>query len=100
MDLPLAAIREQLASAVNLIVQLARFSCGTRRVIAITEVAGTESGRIQLQDLFRFHAQAVDETGAIRGDFRTCGNEPRFLESIPPPIRPAALCTEPPEVLC
>jgi pilus assembly protein CpaF len=100
MDLPLAAIREQLASAVNLIVQLARFSCGTRRVIAITEVAGTESGRIQLQDLFRFHAHGVDETGAVRGDFRTCGNEPRFLELIPPHIRPAALCTEPPGVMC
>jgi pilus assembly protein CpaF len=94
MDLPLNAIREQLASAVNLIVQLARFSCGIRRVIAITEIAGTESGRIQLQDLFRFHATGVDRNGTTTGDFRTCGNEPRFTESLPPEVRPAPLCAD------
>jgi pilus assembly protein CpaF len=94
MDLPLAAIREQLASAVNLIVQLARFSCGTRRVVAITEVAGTESGRIQLQDLFRFHPAGFDRHGFTRGEFSTCGNEPRFIESMPPDSRPAPLCPD------
>jgi pilus assembly protein CpaF len=94
MDLPLAAIREQLASAVNLIVQLARFSCGTRRIVAITEVAGTESGRIQLQDLFRFQATGVDRNGLTSGEFRTCGNEPRFVESLPRETRPAPLCPE------
>src|SRR5690606_36756121 len=50
MELPLVAVREQIASAVNLIVQQARFPCGTRRIVAITEVTGTESGRIQTQD--------------------------------------------------
>ena len=96
MDLPLGAIREQLASAVNLVVQLARFSCGTRRVVAITEIAGTESGRIQLQDLFRFRASGVDQHGVTTGAFRTCGNEPRFIESLPPEARPAPLCPEAP----
>ena len=94
MDLPLAAIREQLASAVNLIVQLARFSCGTRRVVAITEIAGTESGRIQLQDLFRFHPAGCDRDGFTRGEFSTCGNEPRFIESMPPDSRPVPLCPD------
>jgi pilus assembly protein CpaF len=96
MDLPLAAIREQLASAVNLIVQLARFSCGTRRVVAITEVAGSESGRIQLQDLFRFHAAGCGRDGTTSGAFQTCGNEPRFLESLPFEMRPAPLCPDGP----
>jgi len=94
MDLPLGAIREQLASAVNLIVQLARFSCGMRRVVAITEVAGTESGQIQTQDLFRFHAGGLDGAGRTSGIFRTCGNEPRFLESLPLECRPAPLCRD------
>jgi pilus assembly protein CpaF len=94
MDLPLAAIREQLASAVNLVVQLARFSCGTRRVVAIAEIAGTESGRIQLQDLFRFRTTGTDRDGAITGAFHTCGNEPRFFESLPTESRPSPLCPE------
>ena len=94
MDLPLAAIREQLASAVNLIVQLARFSCGTRRVVAVTEIAGTESGRIQLQDLFRFHSAGFDHNGLTKGEFSTCGNEPRFFESLPADARPAPLCPD------
>jgi pilus assembly protein CpaF len=95
MDLPLGAIREQVASAVNLVVQLARFSCGTRRVVAITEIAGTESGRIQLQDLFRFRATGLDRDGVTTGVFHTCGNEPRFVEALAPESRPAPLCPEP-----
>jgi pilus assembly protein CpaF len=94
MDLPLAAIREQMASAVNLVVQLARFSCGTRRIVAITEIAGTESGRIQLQDLFRFHATSTDGNGVATGVFHTCGNEPHFFESLSAEARPAPLCPE------
>jgi pilus assembly protein CpaF len=92
MDLPLSAIREQIASAVHLIVQLARFSCGTRRIVAISEIAGTESGRIQLQDLFRFRANSVDQVGVTSGDFITCGNEPHFMESVPMHDRPTPLC--------
>jgi pilus assembly protein CpaF len=94
MDLPLSAIREQIASAVNLIVQLARFSCGTRRIIAITEIAGTESGRIQLQDLFRFQVSGVDQSGVTAGEFCTCGNEPHFVEALPALDRPAPLCVD------
>lgn len=86
MDLPLVAVREQIASAVNLIVQQARFPCGTRRVVAITEVTGTESGRIQTQDLFSFVG-----SGTGRGVFRPSGNEPVFFESLPPDQRPAPL---------
>jgi pilus assembly protein CpaF len=88
MDLPLLAVREQIASAVNLIVQQARFPCGTRRVVAITEVTGTESGRIQTQDLFNFvRAGSVSAGGA----FVASGNEPLFFESLPAADRPGPL---------
>jgi pilus assembly protein CpaF len=86
MDLPLVAVREQIASAVNLIVQQARFPCGTRRVVAITEVTGTESGRIQTQDLFNFVGR-----GPGRGLFSASGNEPVFFESLSPDERPSPL---------
>ena len=94
MDLPLLAVREQIASAVNLVVQQARFPCGARRVIAITEVTGTESGRIQTQDLFRYEQTGVTRDGATIGQFRLCGNEPAFYEFLPPSERPAPLCPE------
>ena len=92
MELPLAAIREQIASAVNLIVQLARFSCGARCVMAISEVVGTESGRIQMQDLFRFHRTGAAPDGRVAGEFRACGNEPHFYESLPASERPGVTC--------
>jgi pilus assembly protein CpaF len=95
MDLPLLAIREQIASAIHLIVQQTRFGCGARRIVAITEVTGTEGGRIQLQDLFRFERRSRGPQGEVRGVFRACGNEPVFFESIPPGDRPPALAAAP-----
>jgi pilus assembly protein CpaF len=82
MDLPLTAVREQIASAINLIVQQCRFPCGSRRIVLITEVTGTESGRIQTQDLFRFEHQGVDGRGFTAGAFRACGNVPVFFEAV------------------
>lgn len=58
MELPLAAVREQIAAAVDVIVQQSRDAAGVRRVVGIVEVAGVESGRIQLQELFRFEPDA------------------------------------------
>ena len=77
MDLPVAAIREQVASAVDLIVQQARFPCGSRRIVQISEVTGMEAGRIQLQDLFRFESR---DGSPGRGSHVACGNQPLFLE--------------------
>ncbi|MDR2216569.1 MAG: Flp pilus assembly complex ATPase component TadA, partial [Nevskiaceae bacterium] len=81
MDLPLAAIREQIASAVHLIVQLGRAASGQRRVIQICEVTGTEGGRIQTQDLFRFHPGGGGSP-AGEGAFRASGNVPEFYDSL------------------
>lgn len=92
MELPLGAIREQIASAVNVIIQLARFSCGTRRIVAIVEVAGTESGKILTQDLFRFHRSGVGADGRQAGEFHSCGNEPHFYERLAIQDRPPPLC--------
>jgi pilus assembly protein CpaF len=91
MDLPLAAVREQIASAINLIVQQARLSCGARRIVVIAEVTGTESGRVQMQDLFRFDRTATGGSGTSEGGFRACGNEPVFFESLAPGMRPAPI---------
>jgi pilus assembly protein CpaF len=92
MDLPLPAIREQIASAVDLIVQQSRFSCGARKVTSISEVTGIESGKLQLQELFRFSSQgyrAVDGAngtegagGKVHGFFTGCDIVPSFLDGL------------------
>ncbi|MEY2853108.1 MAG: secretion system protein [Pseudomonadota bacterium] len=81
MDLPLAAIREQIASAVHLIVQLGRAASGQRRVVQICEVTGTEAGRIQIQELFRFDPGASGVEGG-EGEYRASGNVPEFYEAM------------------
>jgi pilus assembly protein CpaF len=85
MDLPLTAIREQIASAVDIIVQQTRFSCGSRKVTCITEITGMESGKIQLQDVFRFVSRGyAGDHGAhrIQGYFTGCGMVPTFYEEL------------------
>ena len=85
MDLPLSAIRDQVASAIHLIVQQTRFTCGTRVVTSITEVTGMESGKLQLQELFRFvnlgYAQGPNGM-KVRGYFTACDLVPKFDEPL------------------
>jgi pilus assembly protein CpaF len=83
MDLPVRAIREQLASAVDLIVQISRLKDGTRRITHITEVIGMEGDIVTLQDLFTFDYKAgQDEHGRFRGTLVSTGLRPRFLERL------------------
>jgi pilus assembly protein CpaF len=82
MDLPVAAIREQIASAVQIIVQQTRFACGTRKVTSITEITGMERGVIQMQELFKFQRQGFYDNGKIRGFFTACGAVPSFYEEL------------------
>ena len=82
MDLPVGAIREQVASAVDLIIQQSRFPCGQRKITRITEVVGVESGTVQLQDLFRFEQQGVDDELRVRGFFTATGAVPTFYEDL------------------
>jgi len=81
MDLPARAIREQIASAIDIVVQLTRFGDGSRRVTAVTEVAGMEGEQILLNDLFVFDARASDRHGA-GGRHRSTGQIPAFYESL------------------
>ena len=80
MDLPLAAIREQIASALHLVVQLQRFPDGVRRVTEVTEVAGMEGQQVTLQNLFAFRAQGKAADGATFGSFEASGLRPTFAD--------------------
>jgi pilus assembly protein CpaF len=82
MDLPAQAIREQIASAIHLIVQQTRFSCGSRKVTSISEIAGLESGRIQLSEIFRFNQQGYDKDGRVKGTFDATGLVPEFYSDL------------------
>ena len=77
-DLPIFAIREMISSAVNMIVQLSRFSDGSRKVTYITEMHGQKDGEIQSTDLFRYVQTGVDENGKVQGIFAPTGNLPTF----------------------
>ncbi|MHB1125747.1 MAG: CpaF family protein [Bacillota bacterium] len=82
MDLPVRAIREQIAAAVDVIVQQARFRDGSRKITHITEVQGMEGEVIILQDIFFFEQQGTDERGNVRGKFKAMGIRPKFTEKI------------------
>lgn len=82
MDLPVLAIREQISSAVNIIVQQTRFACGTRKVISVCEVSGVEGNRIQLGEIFRFQQTGFDSEGKVKGKFITTGVVPQFYEDL------------------
>lgn len=80
MDLPIRAIREQIAAAVNLIVQQSRLQDGTRKIVSITEVDGMEGDVIKMNEIFRFEQTGVDENGKVMGSLRATGVIPRFVE--------------------
>jgi len=82
MDLPVTAIREQVASAVDIIVQQTRFACGSRKITRITEVTGVESGKIQLQDLFEFVETGFTAERKTDGYFTGCDAVPEFYEKL------------------
>jgi len=82
MDLPLRAIREQIASAVNIIVQQTRCSDGRRRVTAIVEVDGMEGDVILTQPLFAFRQRGLGADGSVVGDYVGFGQAPRFYEHL------------------
>jgi pilus assembly protein CpaF len=82
LDLPLKAIRDQIASAIHVIVQQTRFSDGSRRVQYITEVAGMEVDIITLQDIFVFKQDGVNKDGKVLGRFVPTGFMPKFFEDL------------------
>jgi pilus assembly protein CpaF len=81
-NMGIRATRQQIASAVNLFVQVARFSDGARRVTHITEVVGMEQDIITLQDIFVFEKTGISESGKVLGRFRATGIRPRFYDRL------------------
>jgi pilus assembly protein CpaF len=82
MDLPVRAIREQIASAVNMVVQQTRFSDGSRKVTCISEVTGLDGDQIQIQDIFYFKQEGFSREGKLLGRHVPTGYIPRFYEQL------------------
>jgi pilus assembly protein CpaF len=82
LNIPERAVRHQIASAIHAVVQIARLSDGTRKVISISEVTGMENELIMMQDIFVFERRAIDENGKVRGTFRATGLRPVFAERL------------------
>jgi pilus assembly protein CpaF len=76
------AMRQQIAAAINLVVQVARLSDGTRRVTAISEITGMEGETITMQEIFQYERTGVDSQGLVIGRFRPTGIRPRFAEKL------------------
>jgi pilus assembly protein CpaF len=79
-DLPIRAIREQISAALHLVVQLARFADGRRRVTQVTEITGREGETIVMQDIFAFEQQGIDEKGNVVGRLEPTGIVPSFAD--------------------
>lgn len=82
LNLPDKAIRQQISSAMNVVVQIARMVDGSRRVTSISEITGMEGGTITLQELFVFERQGFDANNKVRGRFQPTGIRPRFSEKL------------------
>jgi len=79
-EIPAKAIREQMSSSLNVIIQVARLSDGTRRVVKVAEITGMEGDVIAMQDIFLFERQGVDQEGKVLGMFRATGVRPKFAD--------------------
>ncbi|HEX8924289.1 MAG TPA: CpaF/VirB11 family protein, partial [Terriglobales bacterium] len=82
LNIPDRAVRHQIASAIQAVVQVARLSDGTRRVVSISEVTGTEGELITMQELYVFERFGIDEAGHVRGAFRSTGIRPKFSDRL------------------
>jgi pilus assembly protein CpaF len=82
LNLPEKAVRRQIASAVSLVIQIARFNDGTRRVTHMTEITGMEDDVVSMQDVFVFEKQGVAPDGRVLGAFTPTGIRPKFAEKL------------------
>ncbi len=82
LNIPERAVRHQIASAVHAVIQIARLSDGTRKVINISEITGMDEESIAMQDIFLFERTGIDESGKVRGMFRATGIRPSFADRL------------------
>src|SRR5437773_5833624 len=82
LNIQARAVRQQIASAIHGVVQIARLSDGSRKVIAVSEITGMETEIISMQDIFVFDRLGIDESGKVRGAFRATGIRPKFADRL------------------
>jgi pilus assembly protein CpaF len=82
LNLPERAIRQQIASAIHIVVQISRLPDGTRKIVSISEIAGMEGEVVTMQELFVYEREGLDEEGNVVGRFRPTGIRPRFTEAL------------------
>jgi pilus assembly protein CpaF len=80
LNLPEKGMRQQIASAINVLIQVERLSDGQRKMVTISEITGMEGEIITMQDVFIYEREGVDEAGNVIGRFRATGIRPRFTE--------------------
>jgi pilus assembly protein CpaF len=83
VDLPLRAIREQIASSVNIVVQNSRLADGNRKLLEVVEVVGIENTVIQAQTIFKFEKKWIGSDGKVVGEIIPTGYVPEFMKAIP-----------------
>ena len=82
LNLPERAMRQQIASAIDVVIQASRLPDGSRKLIAISEIVGMEGDVITMQDIFVYERNGLDEDGRVRGRFRSTGIRPRFADRL------------------
>src|SRR5271156_3264534 len=82
LSIPDSAVRRQIASAIDVVVQISRLSDGTRKVTNLTEITGMEGDVVTMQDIFLFRKRGVSQTGEVMGDFMPVGIRPKFAERL------------------
>jgi pilus assembly protein CpaF len=82
LDIPDSAIRRQIASALDVVVQVTRLSDGTRKVTSVAEITGMEGEVVTMQDIFTFRKRGIKETGEVLGSFEPSGIRPKFSERL------------------
>jgi pilus assembly protein CpaF len=82
LDIPTRSMRQQIASAIHVVLQLQRLSDGRRRVMSVAEITGMEGEVVQMQEIYRYLRKHVDPDGTIHGEFRATGVRPKFMEDM------------------
>jgi pilus assembly protein CpaF len=82
LNIPSVAVRHQIASAISVVVQVARLSDGTRKVTSVSEITGMEGEIITMQEIFAFKKRGISETGEVLGEFAPTGIRPKFTEQL------------------
>lgn len=82
MAMAMSSVREQIASAITLAVQLQRLPDGKRKVVSVSEITGMENEAIQVREIFRFNKHSTDQDGTVHGRFTATGTRPKFLKDL------------------